>query len=160
MWKYKNTNEMFEQNKNQLCHSDVYLGKDFSDGLKHYKYLRKYKKNGHTYYIYDESELNAHEKMAEAAANYVNKTEYQDSRGYTVKHKIDKRGNGYTWKFGSSFSSPKEYTAKERAKEKAVNLSLEYIQKHNKQRMKDIPRRVHAKGIASISRMLKFFRGD
>ena len=38
---------------NELFHSSVYYGKDFSDGLHHYKYVKRYKKNGKWRYIYD-----------------------------------------------------------------------------------------------------------
>lgn len=37
---------------NELYHSDVYLGEDYSDGIKHYKYIRREKKpnGGYKYY--------------------------------------------------------------------------------------------------------------
>ena len=38
---------------NELYHSDTYLGADYSDGIKHWKYIRKYKgKNGKWRYVY------------------------------------------------------------------------------------------------------------
>lgn len=45
MWKYIPTDEMFVKKQNNvLYHSDTYLGKDFSDGIQHWKYLKKEKK--------------------------------------------------------------------------------------------------------------------
>ena len=41
------------EKKNSLYHSDTYLGADYSDGIKHWKYIRKYKgKNGKWRYVY------------------------------------------------------------------------------------------------------------
>lgn len=56
MWKYTHTDEMYHSltNKNELYHSDTYLGQDFSDGIKHYKYVKKIPiGNGKYRYIYD-----------------------------------------------------------------------------------------------------------
>lgn len=36
----------------ELLHSDTYLGMDFSDNFKHWKYIRRYKKNGKWRYVY------------------------------------------------------------------------------------------------------------
>lgn len=52
---YKSTNEMF--NNSSLCHSDTYLGNDYTDGIKHYKYVRK-EPNGKGGYKYYYKELN------------------------------------------------------------------------------------------------------
>ena len=38
---------------NELMHSDEFLGVDYSDGLKHWKYIKRYKgKNGKWQYVY------------------------------------------------------------------------------------------------------------
>ena len=46
MWKYTHTDEMYHSltNQNELAHSDIYLGQDYSDGIRHFKYV--YKKKG------------------------------------------------------------------------------------------------------------------
>ena len=36
---YKSTNEMF--NNSTLYHSDEYLGEDYTDGIKHWKYIKR-----------------------------------------------------------------------------------------------------------------------
>ena len=160
MWKYTPTDELFtKKENNSLYHSDVYLGEDFSDGFKHYKYLRKYVKNGHTYYVYDESQLKAHERKYEKAADYINNTSYKDEHGDITFHRVDtKTGTRSTTRIGALSNSPR--TQKDIDTEKKVNRALDYMEKHSKQKIKDIPRRIHAKGIAAISRMIKFFRGD
>ena len=41
-------------NQNQLYHSDTYLGSYYSDGIKHWKYIDKYKnRKGKWVYVYD-----------------------------------------------------------------------------------------------------------
>lgn len=57
MWRYIHTDEMFVNNKNTLYHSDVYLGKDFSDGIRHWKYIKREKKNGRWVYYYNDDNL-------------------------------------------------------------------------------------------------------
>jgi hypothetical protein len=42
--------------KDELFHSDIYLGKDFSDGIQHFKYIKREKKNGKWVYYYQDDE--------------------------------------------------------------------------------------------------------
>ena len=66
MWQYQNTDELYHANmykninkkiNNELYHSDVYLGKDFSDGIKHFKYIKREKVNGRWRYYYKNDKL-------------------------------------------------------------------------------------------------------
>lgn len=43
---------------NELYHSDKYLGNDFSDGIKHYKYIKREMKNGKWVYYYKDDLTN------------------------------------------------------------------------------------------------------
>ena len=47
MWKYTHTDEMYHSliggNTNELYHSEVYLGQDYSDGIRHFKYWKREK---------------------------------------------------------------------------------------------------------------------
>lgn len=40
----------------ELYHSDIYLGEEYSDGIKHWKYIKKEVINGKTRYYYDMEE--------------------------------------------------------------------------------------------------------
>lgn len=55
MWQYNDFSKMTTKPNNSIiCHSDTYLGADFSDGLKHWKYIKKEKKaNGKWRYYYE-----------------------------------------------------------------------------------------------------------
>ena len=55
MWKYNYTDELYVSKNDEIYHSDTYLGKDFSDGIKHWKYLKKEMKNGHWVYYYNKA---------------------------------------------------------------------------------------------------------
>ena len=62
MWKYTHTDEMYHSlvnrnNSTELFHSDVYLGQEYSDGLRHFKYLKRERKNGKWVYYYSNEEL-------------------------------------------------------------------------------------------------------
>lgn len=59
MWKYTHTDEMYHSltNKEELFHSDTYLGQDFSDGIKHFKYIKREKVNGKWRYYYKDAAL-------------------------------------------------------------------------------------------------------
>lgn len=46
---------LIKDNETELYHSGIYLGKDYSDGIKHWKYIKKERKNGHWVYYYDGS---------------------------------------------------------------------------------------------------------
>ena len=94
------------EKKNSLYHSDTYLGADYSDGIKHWKYIRKYKgKNGKWRYVYFNKAKkfidtrvtgNAYKQEAEKAKAqaqaYQNSVDYQTQRladynkGYSDKY--------------------------------------------------------------------------
>lgn len=45
---------LIKDNETELYHSGTYLGKDYSDGIKHWKYIKKETVNGKTKYYYDD----------------------------------------------------------------------------------------------------------
>lgn len=60
MWKYNHTDEMYTgkyDRTESLAHSDVYLGQDYSDGIRHWKYIKKVRKNGKWRYYYKDDGL-------------------------------------------------------------------------------------------------------
>ena len=56
-------------NRNELFHSDTYLGKDYSDGMRHFKYIKREKVNGKWRYIYSPDEYNNAQKNYNTAKN-------------------------------------------------------------------------------------------
>ena len=115
------------EKKDSLYHSDTYLGADFSDGIKHWKYIRKYKgKNGKWRYVYFNKAKkfidtrvtgNAYKEEAEIAKAqaqaYQNTVDYQTQRladynkeyadNYIGKEEFDKLE--YESKFKGLFSN-------------------------------------------------------
>lgn len=138
---------------NKLYHSDIYLGQDFSDGIRHYKYLKKVKSaSGKWRYIYDESELKSEEKKINALKSAQDKLRdkngnyrYIDSKGNTVIKK-----DGYT---ATTYSNSKQ-TAADKAKEKLDSELSKKIKKHTIQKIKDIPKRTISRGIGLINKLL------
>ena len=85
------------EKKNSLYHSDTYLGADYSDGIKHWKYIRKYKgKNGKWRYVYFNKAKkfidtrvtgNAYKEEAEIAKAQAQA--YQDTVDYQTQRLAD-----------------------------------------------------------------------
>lgn len=73
---------------NELYHSDIYLGQDFSDGVKHFKYIKRERKNGRWVYYYSNEEYNKAKqasKAASAKADVLNKEYAKASREHSNK---------------------------------------------------------------------------
>ena len=54
----------------ELYHSDKYLGADYSDGIRHYKYIKREMKNGRYVYYYNTSKLENQHKNIKNIINY------------------------------------------------------------------------------------------
>lgn len=151
---YKSTNEMF--NNSSLYHSDTYLGDDYTDGIKHYKYLYKEVRNGHNYYVYKDDEMKKARRAANKQFNKYGDVSYQDKDGnYVHKYKDGSTLTSYG-RYNPKYKQSKKDAALEKNNKKAIRMKSNY----NTQKIKDIPKRIHAKGIAAVSRMIMFFRGD
>lgn len=141
-----------------LMHSDTYLGEDYvSANLVHYKYLRKEVRNGHTYYIYDDSESKMGDKISEKA-NKVLKKGYWDGNTHTSSY-YNKDGSRVTLSTSIGGSSRKN-TEKDIRDQKNYKRAESFIKKHAKQKLKDIPKKIASRGVAFVSKIIRFFRGD
>jgi len=162
MWKYQNTDELYHTNmyknmnkksNHELYHSDIYLGKDYSDGIKHYKYIRKYQKNGRTYYVYDNTQEKLNDIKSNAArsiGNRIGKKGYRDDDGYKVHKTYNKNGSVETWKIRFSSDKNKKATKKDKINKNIQDKMFSIVNKHAAQKLKDIPKKIIAKGISAI----------
>ena len=116
-------------NENGLYHSDTYLGEDFTDGIKHWKYIRKERKNGRWVYYYDESEMNKEKE-------FVQKLKYDAMK-----------------KTANDFNKYKGTKQSEKTK-RAVNTYNTWAKKYNRQYITDIPKRVISKGAVKVANIL------
>lgn len=67
------TNKGLKIEKDELYHSDTYLGTEYDEGLKHWKYIRKYKNSrGKTVYVYADKKTHSdiQDKRVKAKAAY------------------------------------------------------------------------------------------
>lgn len=55
--------------KGELYHSNSYLGADYSDGIKHYKYIKRERINGRWVYYYDTRDLVKQKDIVEKNIN-------------------------------------------------------------------------------------------
>lgn len=71
----------------ELYHSDTYLGKDYSDGIRHFKYIKRVRKNGRWVYYYQNDTLDTLEKnmnRAKVRQQVVdNKAKLKDPQAYS-----------------------------------------------------------------------------
>lgn len=132
----------------------------YTDELYHYKYIRKYNKNGHTYYIRDNKEEKLHDAAAKAAlatANKIGEKGYINSKGYHVTNKI--HDNMITNTHTQS-TQLKRQTAIDKAKELVYNKASSIVYNHSKQKIKDIPKKIFAIGLSTVSSIIKKIRKD
>lgn len=101
--------------KDELYHSDTYLGSEYDEGLKHWKYIKKYKNSrGKTVYVYanEKTHTNINETSRKALIKDDNARYYR-----TRQHEFGKRTD--------EASVEKYYRNKNRA-EKAEKYSKFY----------------------------------
>lgn len=94
-----------DEDGNVLFHSDTYLGEDYvSSNLKHWKYIKKEKKNGRWVYYYTDAEL---EKAKADEAKAVNDlASYQKSKGKVYTYPNGKKS--YTMVSGKDYDNDKK----------------------------------------------------
>ena len=117
-----------KQKTDALMHSGTYLGADYSDGLKHYKYIRKYKKNGKWVYIYEAQKLkeDTHEFLTgKKAKNAMDDASFKKAisiseRDRALEFHMENHGNEYAQKLNK-----KTY-------DKAVKDVVKYTKEYNK----------------------------
>lgn len=85
--------------KNELYHSNTYLGQDYSDGIRHFKYIKREMKNGRWVYYYSHDEYNkAKKNLSNSKSNYKKASELsrQANETYNNKHaKLGQANLGY-----------------------------------------------------------------
>lgn len=132
MWKYTHTDEMYHSltGKNELFHSDTYLGQDFSDGIRHWKYIKREKVNGRWRYYYKD---NAYDKANTA---YQKAQKQVDSNHYTVNrnNRRIERNNAIIEDYNSSNAISKVF------KRKKVKAAVKENEKTSAQSQKIVDR--------------------
>jgi len=124
-------------NDELLIHSDTYLGEDYiSPNLVHWKYLRKEERNGYTYYVYNDSERKMHKFLKDKSVGYIKDT---------IRNNYNRNSKTLTLN---------------KDQEREVRNALNMVKVYYKQAIKDIPRRIHARGLSFVSNIFKAIRGD
>ena len=153
MWEYNkietthynvfSTPKIIKEN-DTLCHSDIYLGTDFSDGLRHWKYIKKVRgSNGKFRYYYKNDKLDELETKNNAALGKA----MRDSSPYSSVETQYKDGKPY-----QTIYTHKPNYSEARAK-KSENEYKQINKQYNKERVKDVPKRVIGRAIAWIANL-------
>lgn len=99
-----------------LYHSDVYLGEDYSDGIYHWKYIKKEKKNGKFVYYYDNA----------TDSNYKNNREqWSKTHTYDPKTENVKKSQKLTKYKDTNKLFSKSYREKKTDTDKILGVKLE-----------------------------------
>lgn len=144
---------------NELYHSDVYLGKDYSDGIRHFKYIKREKlPNGKWKYYYKDNEyydaknsyntaknnLNLHRSQlaAQQQRHAVKRNKYmKDNKLNALERYSLNRSNAKLNKIGN-----KVLDSKMNRKNAGINYA--------KTAVRTAPRRLVSKGIAAVANAL------
>jgi hypothetical protein len=124
-----------------LCHSDTYLGKDFSDGIQHWKYIKREKMpNGKWRYYYKNDEL---DKLENAKLDALNRAMRENTKYSEVGTKYE---NGKTIHFQVEKSNYSKDKA-DRAWARYKKISNKFLAK----KIADIPRKLIGNAISWIA---------
>lgn len=132
MWQYQNTDELYHANmyknmnkksNHELYHSDIYLGKDFSDGIKHWKYIKRIKMaNGKWRYVYRDEKGEALDKQYKDAVNRMNNSKSPVDRAIAT---------GDYYKYGLKRSKHRILSAPRRSVEKGIGKAANALSDFN-----------------------------
>ncbi len=146
------------EEKGVIRHSDIYLGETYDDGIRHWKYIRKEKKNGYTRYYYKDDEYDKAEEDFENAVENQYRKELEF--GVAAKEHSD-----FHEKANEDMRTSQEEARKSsQLAEKSMNKLKEYRdaakiaeiteKKYKQTKLKTLPRRTIGKGIAAVSTAL------
>lgn len=147
-------------NKNSLMHSDTYLGQDYTNGLYHWKYIKREKVNGKWRYYYKNEELEKSEaavRKAETDANVKGLRYHVERQNTTGNGDIsgalkNKRGNVY----GTTLNKNYTYSGSKVEEDyiKATQKANKVYKENAKIRLKSIPVAIVATGVAAAKNVL------
>lgn len=149
MWQYNDFSKMTtRRNESELYHSDTYLGVEFSDGIRHWKYIKKEKmSNGKFRYYYKNDNL---DQLDKERSESFNKAMKESTKYSTV---------GTRYNYGSNKDTVHyQVERKDYSEEKANAAWKEYKKKSNKwaaAKVADIPRRIIGKGMAWVANLFQ-----
>lgn len=155
------------EEKEYIRHSDIDLGETFDEvteeGIRHWKYIRKEKKNGYTRYYYKDDEYDKAEKDFEDAVTDQYRKGFglagasQERSEYYEKANSDLRISQRESKKLSELSKAESDAFKDykHAAKKAEITEKKYRQV----KLKSLPRRTIGSGIAAVSTALSMLAG-
>lgn len=150
-----------------LYHSDTYLGEDYSDGIKHWKYVKKETINGKTRYYYSDAEYeNAikdyYKAKSDYSAAYINK-----NRAYENYQKTRSKESNNVLNKGAKALDVADVNIRiarklsDEADKKYKSASVEYDKAYTKYQnttIKTFARRTIATGVAAVMNFFTKFK--
>ena len=144
MWKYTHTDEMYHSltgnnSSTELFHSDVYLGQDFSDGIRHWKYIKREMVNGRwKYYYKDDAYDKANSKFKSATNKYLDNANKADKelKNHSEAHKKNVNNNSTIDRYNRSgligkIRYKKEANAAVKSNKELVKKADQYVEDYH-----------------------------
>lgn len=73
-------------NEDELYHSDTYLGEDYTDGIHHWKYIKRERINGKWRYYYKDDKLDSLKKISDVDSNALRAENRKRGYGDDANH--------------------------------------------------------------------------
>lgn len=155
------------EEKEHIRHSDIDLGETFDEvtdeGIRHWKYVRKEKKNGYTRYYYKDDEYDKAENDFDSALT----DQYRKQLGFGIasqdrQHYEDEARSDGRVSQEESRNMSKLNKAESKAFDdymKASNKAKAAQKKYTKTAIKTLPRRTIGRGVAAVSTALSMLAG-
>lgn len=140
------TNKGLKIEKDELYHSDTYLGSEYDEGLKHWKYIKKYKNSrGKTVYVYANKEMHSNIQDTRAKA----KSAYADAKAENRAHGLYE---------DSAFSTGKKYGQDDLHAQWANTYTMlgdSYREDYDKMLVRNTPNKVIKRDVYKTIREIK-----
>ena len=167
MWKYTHTDEMYHSltsrnDSTELFHSDTYLGQDFSDGIKHWKYVKKKMVNGRWRYYYSDAEYETAKKKYNTTKTIRNKAIQtvadNELEKKTRKYEYEKDGKIRNYEKIHLKALDKKGQIASAALQKANEAHKKTRDEYMNVKIKTAPRRIVAKGLAAVGNGVSYIQ--
>lgn len=157
--------------QNELYHSETYLGKDYSDGIRHWKYIKRERRNGRWVYYYSDAEYDKAKKDYYQSKTNKNKSRhslrtadlyrnsYKSMIEKTVQQRARLKGHGEMTKDEIKIMKSHNDNVTKAAK-KYVSAGKKYLsakKKWKQVQLKTATRRRISMGIVAVANALSKF---
>ena len=108
-----------------IYHSNVYVGKEYNDGIYHWKYIKRYKKNGKWVYEYDKTST-AYKAYQDAKSGRGINDRAKEYETKMIKSAMGAVGAESDKKYADKNKNYEKYYRADKTRESEHNMAKEY----------------------------------